>query len=387
MTQLWRTTLEALDSDGIPAQQRAFLSLTRPVGLLDGTALLAAPNDFTKEIVEPRMRDRSPPPWAPARSRGAARRHRRPLPGRGPGARPRGRPRPERAERRGARPARRRPPPPDRRPRHRRGRGRRHRDLRLRRHPTRARRGGCRPWQRARRHPGPGRGTRGPPSPPEQPAARAGRADPAQPEVHLRHLRHRRQQPVRPRGRGRGRRGAGQGLQPAVRLRRVRAGQDAPAARHRALRPQPLPGRPGALRELRGVHQRLHQQHPRRQGGRLPAPLPRRRRAAHRRHPVPAGQGADAGGVLPHLQHPAQRQQAGRHHLGPAAQAAQRLRGADAHPVRVGPDSPTSSRPTSRPGSRSCARRPSASGCRCPTTCWSTSPARSPPTSASSRAR
>ena len=93
-----------------------------------------------------------------------------------------------------------------------------------------------------------------------------GRADPAQPEVHLRHLRHRREQPVRPRGRGRGRRGAGQGLQPAVHLRRLRAGQDPPAARDRALRAQPLPRRQGALRELRGVHQRLHQQHPRRQG-------------------------------------------------------------------------------------------------------------------------
>ena len=55
--------------------------------------------------------------------------------------------------------------------------------------------------------------------------------------------------------------------------------------------------------------------HPRRQGRRLPAPLPRRRRPARRRHPVPAGQGADAGGVLPHLQHAAQRQQADRHHL------------------------------------------------------------------------
>ena len=157
------------------------------------------------------------------------------------------------------------------------------------------------------------------------------------PKYTLRHLRHRCEQPVRARGRRRGRRGAGQGLQPAVRLRRVRAGQDPPAARDRALRAQPLPRRAGALRELRGVHQRLHQQHPRRQGLELPAPLPRRRRAADRRHPVPAGQGADAGGVLPHLQHAAQRQQAGGDHLRPAAQAAERLRGAHAQPVRVGP--------------------------------------------------
>jgi hypothetical protein len=164
--------------------------------------------------------------------------------------------------------------------------------------------------------------------------------------------------------RQRPRRGARQGLQPAVHLRRLRAGQDPPAARHRPLRPQPLPQCEGALRELRGVHQRLHQQHPRRQGGRLPTPLPRCRRAAHRRHPVPPGQGADAGGVLPHLQRAAQRQQAGRHHQSdvPPKQLAgfeERLRSrfewgllTDVQP------------PTSRPGSPSCARRPSRSASR-----------------------
>jgi chromosomal replication initiator protein len=58
MTKLWHTTLEALDSDGIPVQQRAFLSLARLVGLLDDTALIAVPNDFTKDIVETRLRER-----------------------------------------------------------------------------------------------------------------------------------------------------------------------------------------------------------------------------------------------------------------------------------------------------------------------------------------
>ena len=42
----------------------------------------------------------------------------------------------------------------------------------------------------------------------------------------------------------------GQGVQPAVHLRRVRPRQDPPAARHRALRPQPLHRRAGPLREL-----------------------------------------------------------------------------------------------------------------------------------------
>jgi chromosomal replication initiator protein len=58
MARMWRTTLEALDADGIPVQHRAFLSLARLVGLLDDTALIAVPNDFTKDIVETRLRDR-----------------------------------------------------------------------------------------------------------------------------------------------------------------------------------------------------------------------------------------------------------------------------------------------------------------------------------------
>ena len=58
MVHLWRTTLEVLDSDGIPVQQRAFLSLAKLVGLIDDTVLIAVPNDFTKEIIETRLRDR-----------------------------------------------------------------------------------------------------------------------------------------------------------------------------------------------------------------------------------------------------------------------------------------------------------------------------------------
>jgi chromosomal replication initiator protein len=57
MAQLWHTTLDALDAGGIPAQQRAFLHLARLVGVLDDTALVAAPNDFTKEFLETRLRD------------------------------------------------------------------------------------------------------------------------------------------------------------------------------------------------------------------------------------------------------------------------------------------------------------------------------------------
>ena len=216
---------------------------------------------------------------------------------------------------------------------------------------------------------------------------RAGhRRDPAQPEVHLRDLRHRLVQPLPPRRRGRRGRGAGQGLQPAAGLRRLRAGQDPPAARHRPLRPQPLQRRQGALRLERGVHQRVHQRDPRRPAGPLQAPLPRRRRAADRRHPVPGGQDPDPGGVLPHLQHPPQRQQADRAHLRPRAQAARGARGPAAQPVRVGPDH---RRPAARP--RDPDRDPAQEGRDGPAharrpTCSSSSPARSRPTSASSRA-
>ncbi len=54
---VWRRALESLDAFGITPQQRAFVRLSRPVGLLDGTALLAVPNELTKEILEQRLRD------------------------------------------------------------------------------------------------------------------------------------------------------------------------------------------------------------------------------------------------------------------------------------------------------------------------------------------
>ena len=57
-----------------------------------------------------------------------------------------------------------------------------------------------------------------------------------EPEVHVRPVRDRLVEPLRPRGRARGRRGAGAGVQPALHLRRHRARQDAPPAGDRALR-------------------------------------------------------------------------------------------------------------------------------------------------------
>jgi len=54
---VWRRALDALDALGVTPQHRAFVRLTRLVGLLDGTALLLAPNELTKEILEQRMRE------------------------------------------------------------------------------------------------------------------------------------------------------------------------------------------------------------------------------------------------------------------------------------------------------------------------------------------
>ena len=69
-------------------------------------------------------------------------------------------------------------------------------------------------------------------------------------------------------------------VQPAVRLRRLGAGQDPPAARDRPRRREDASGASDLLRELRGVHQRVHQRDPRRQAAALPHALSRRRHPA-----------------------------------------------------------------------------------------------------------
>lgn len=56
-TQIWQNTIATLDADGLPARERAFLTLARLAGLLDGTALVKVPNDYTKDVVEQRVRD------------------------------------------------------------------------------------------------------------------------------------------------------------------------------------------------------------------------------------------------------------------------------------------------------------------------------------------
>ncbi|WP_369068775.1 chromosomal replication initiator protein DnaA [Kineococcus terrestris] len=54
---VWQRAVARLDEGGVTPHQRAFVRLTRPLGLLDGTALLAVPNDLTKEVIEQKVRE------------------------------------------------------------------------------------------------------------------------------------------------------------------------------------------------------------------------------------------------------------------------------------------------------------------------------------------
>ncbi len=55
--QVWYEVVQELSSGTLSAQQRAWMRVTRPIGLLDGTALLAAPSDFAKEAIERALRE------------------------------------------------------------------------------------------------------------------------------------------------------------------------------------------------------------------------------------------------------------------------------------------------------------------------------------------
>jgi chromosomal replication initiator protein len=53
---LWTHAIDGLADSTVTPQQRAWLRTTRALGLLDDTALLAAPNEFTKDVLETRLR-------------------------------------------------------------------------------------------------------------------------------------------------------------------------------------------------------------------------------------------------------------------------------------------------------------------------------------------
>jgi chromosomal replication initiator protein len=56
LADVWARSLADLAEMHIEPAQRAWLQLTRPLGLVENTALIAAPNDFVKEQLETRLR-------------------------------------------------------------------------------------------------------------------------------------------------------------------------------------------------------------------------------------------------------------------------------------------------------------------------------------------
>ena len=56
LADVWARSLADLADMHIEPHQRAWLQLTRPLGLVENTALIAAPNEFVKEQLETRLR-------------------------------------------------------------------------------------------------------------------------------------------------------------------------------------------------------------------------------------------------------------------------------------------------------------------------------------------
>jgi chromosomal replication initiator protein len=54
--EVWARSLEELSDLSLEPHQRAWLRLTRPLGLVENTALIATPNEFVKEQLETRLR-------------------------------------------------------------------------------------------------------------------------------------------------------------------------------------------------------------------------------------------------------------------------------------------------------------------------------------------
>jgi chromosomal replication initiator protein len=56
LDEVWARAVEGLSDGQLSPQHRAWVGLTRPLGLVEDTALLAAPNDFAKDVLESRLR-------------------------------------------------------------------------------------------------------------------------------------------------------------------------------------------------------------------------------------------------------------------------------------------------------------------------------------------
>src|SRR5881398_3410411 len=53
---VWIRAIAELDDDVLPAQHRAWMRLTRPLALVQDTAVLATPNDFAREVLDTKLR-------------------------------------------------------------------------------------------------------------------------------------------------------------------------------------------------------------------------------------------------------------------------------------------------------------------------------------------
>ncbi|MDX6220058.1 MAG: chromosomal replication initiator protein, partial [Frankiales bacterium] len=56
LDQVWYRVIEGLSESALSPQHRAWVGLTRPLGLVEDTALLAAPNELVKDVLESRLR-------------------------------------------------------------------------------------------------------------------------------------------------------------------------------------------------------------------------------------------------------------------------------------------------------------------------------------------
>jgi chromosomal replication initiator protein len=56
LTQVWAQTIATLSDGTLTPQQRAFFDLTHPEAIVGDTALVAVPNEFTKDVLETRLR-------------------------------------------------------------------------------------------------------------------------------------------------------------------------------------------------------------------------------------------------------------------------------------------------------------------------------------------
>ncbi len=56
LEQLWAQAVDGLSDTQLSPQHRAWVALTRPLGLMEDTVLLAAPNEFAKDVLDSRLR-------------------------------------------------------------------------------------------------------------------------------------------------------------------------------------------------------------------------------------------------------------------------------------------------------------------------------------------